>query len=71
MSSDYHPLSFALVYASFFVRKRVGKRFSVISRFSTYEQASDYLRFLLENYPGIYFDIKHVSVSHLDKKSSL
>lgn len=71
MSSDYYQLSFALAYASFYVRKRVGKRFTVISRFPTYEQASDYLRFLLENYPGIYFDIKHVSVSHLDKKSSL
>jgi len=53
------------------VRKRVGKRFTVISRFRTYEQASDYLRFLSEKYPGIYFDIKDVSVSHLDKKSCL
>lgn len=68
MSSDYHQQCFELAYASFFVRKRVGKRFTVISRFSTYEQASDYLRFLLENYPGIHFDIKHVSVSYLDKK---
>ena len=71
MSSDYYQLSFKLAYASFFVRKRVGKRFTVISRFRTYEQASDYLHFLLENYPGIYFDIKHVPFSHLDKKSSL
>lgn len=71
MSSDCCQMCFKLAYASFFVRKRVGKRFTVISRFSTYEQASDYLRFLLENYPGIYFDVKHVSFSHLDKKSSL
>lgn len=71
MISDYHNLNFALACASFFVRKRVGKRFKVISRFPTYEQAFDYLRFLLESYPGIYFDIKHVSFSYLDKKSSL
>lgn len=71
MSSGYCHLSFELAYAPFFVRKRVGKRFTVISRFRTYEQASDYLRFLLKNYPGIYFDIKHVSFSYLDKKSSL
>lgn len=71
MSSDYCQLRFSLAYASFFVRKRVGKRFTVISRFPTFEQASDYLRFLLEHYPGIYFDIKHVSVPYLDKKSSL
>lgn len=70
MSSDYYQ-RFQLAYASFFVRKRVGKRFTVVSRFWTYEQASDCLRFLLEKYPGIYFDIKHVSFSHLDKKSSL
>lgn len=70
MSSDYCHC-FELAYAPFFVRKRVGKRFTVISRFCTYEQASNYLRFLLENYPGIYFDIKHVSFSYLDKKSSL
>lgn len=70
MSSDYYQ-RFELAYTPFFVRKRVGKRFTVISRFRTYEQASDYLRFLLENYPGIYFDIKHVSFPHLDKKSSL
>lgn len=70
MISDYYR-SFELAYAPFFVRKRVGKRFTVVSRFQTYEQASDYLRFLLETYPGIYFDIKDVSFSNLDKKSSL
>lgn len=70
MSSDYYQ-RFELAYASFFVRKRVGKRFKVISRFRTYEQASVCLCFLLEKYPGIYFDIKDVSFSHLDKKSSL
>lgn len=70
MSTDYYQ-RFQLAYAPFFLRKRVGKRFKVISRFRTYEQASDRLRFLLENYPGIYFDIKHVSFPHLDKKSRL
>ena len=70
MSSDYYQ-RFELAYAPFFVRKRVGKRFTVISRFSTYEQALDRLRFLLDKYPGIYFDIHHVSFSHLDKKSRL
>lgn len=70
MSLGYYQ-RFELAYAPFFVRKRVGKRFIVISRFRTYEQASDCLRFLLETYPGIYFDIKDVSFSHLDKKSSL
>lgn len=70
MSSDYYQ-RFELAYAPFFVRKRVGKRFKVISRFRTYEQAIDYLRLLSELYPGIYFDIKDVSVSPLDKKSSL
>lgn len=67
MSSDYYRC-FELAYAPFFVRKRVGKRFTVISRFRTYEQALDSLRFLLEKYPGIYFDIKDVSITHLDKK---
>lgn len=62
---------FELAYAPFFVRKRVGRRFTVISRFRTYERALDYLRFLTEKYPGIYFDIKDVSFSSLDKKSSL
>lgn len=68
MSLGYYD-RFELAYAPFFVRKRVGKRFKVIARFRTYEQASDYVRLLLEQYPGIYFDIKNVSVSHLDKKS--
>lgn len=70
MRSDYYKC-FELAYASFFVRKRVGKRFTVISRFRTHEQASDFLRFMSGEYPGVYFDIKDVSVSHLDKKSSL
>lgn len=70
MSSGYYQ-RFELAYAPFFVRKRVGKRFTVISRFRTYEGALNCLRFLLENYPGIYFDIKDVSFSHLDKKSIL
>lgn len=68
MSSDYYR-RFELAYAPFFVRKRVGKCFKVIARFRTYDQASDYLRLLSVQYPGIYFDIKNVSVSHLDKKS--
>lgn len=67
MSSDYYQ-RFELAYAPFFLRKRVGKRFIVISRFRSYEQAFDSLRFYLEKYPGIYFDIKDVSFSHLDKK---
>lgn len=70
MSSDYYQ-RFELACAPFFVRKRVGKRFKVLRRFRTYEQALDHLRFLLEKYPGVYFDIKDVSFSHLDKKSSL
>lgn len=70
MVSDYYK-RFELAYAPFFVRKRVGKCFKVIRRFRTYEQASDYLRLLIEHYPGIRFDIKDVSVSHLDKKSSI
>lgn len=70
MSTDYYQ-RFELAYASFFVRKRVGRRFKVLRRFRTYEQASNYLRSLTELYPGIYFDIKDVSFSHLDKKSSL
>ena len=70
MSFDcYHR--FKLAYAPFFVRKRVGKCFKVLRRFRTYEQASDYLRFMTALYPGIYFDIKDVSLPHLDKKSSL
>lgn len=70
MSSDFYQC-FELAYAPFFVRKRVGKRFTVVSRFRTYEGALDCLRFLSSKYPGIYFDIKDVSFSHLDKKSSL
>ena len=68
MSLGYYK-RFELAYAPFFVRKRVGKRFKVVARFRTYEQASDYVRLLSEQYPGIYFDIKDVSFSHLDKES--
>lgn len=67
--SSYYYRRFELAYAPFFVRKRVGKCFKVIARFRTYEQASDYFRLLSEQFPGIHFDIKNVSVSHLDKKS--
>lgn len=70
MSFDYYH-RFELAYAPFFVRKRVGKRFKVLRRFRTYEQASEYLRSLAELYPGVYFDIKDVSGSHLDKESGL
>lgn len=70
MSYDHYP-HFNLACAPFFVRKRVGKCFKVLRRFSTYEQALDYYRSLTELYPGIYFDIKDVSFSHLDKESSL
>lgn len=70
MSSGYYH-RFELAYAPFFVRKRIGKCFKVIRRFRTYEQASDYVRLLSELYPGICFDIKDVSVSHLDKESSI
>lgn len=70
MSSDSFN-RFELAHAPFFVRKRVGKCFKVVRRFRTYERALDYLRFLSEKYPGVYFDIKDVSFSHLDKKSSL
>ena len=70
MRLDYYQ-RFELAYAPFFVRKRVGKRFTVISRFRTHEQASDFLRLMSEKYPGVYFDIKDVSVTYLDKKSSL
>lgn len=70
MSSDYYQ-RFELAYAPFFVRKRVGKCFKVIRRFRTNKEASDYVCLLLERYPGIYFDVKDVSVSHLDKKSSI
>lgn len=70
MSSGYYQ-RFELAYASFLVRKRVGKCFKVIRRFRTYEQALDYVRLLVERYPGIYFDIKDVSFSHLDKESGV
>lgn len=70
MSFDYYH-RFELAYAPFFVRKRVGRCFKVLRRFRTREQALDYLRFLTGLYPGIYFDIKDVSFSRLDKKSSL
>lgn len=70
MSFDYYR-RFELAYAPFFVRKRVGKRFKVLRRFRTYEQALDCLRFFTGLYPGVYFDIKDVSFSHLDKESSL
>lgn len=70
MSFDYYH-RFELAYAPFFVRKRVGKCFKVLRRFQTYEQALEHLRFLTELYPGVYFDIKDVSFSSLDKKSSL
>lgn len=62
---------FELAYAPFFVRKRVGKCFKVIRRFRTYKEASDYVCLLVERYPGIHFDIKDVSISNLDKKSSI
>jgi len=70
MSFDYYH-RFELAYAPFFVRKRVGKCFKVLRRFRTREQASDYLRCLTELYPGVYFDIKDVSFSHLDKESGV
>lgn len=62
---------FDLAYAPFFVRKRVGKCFKVIRRFRTYEQALDHVRLLTRLYPGVYFDVKYVSFSYLDKESSL
>lgn len=70
MSSGYYQ-RFELAYAPFFVRKRVGKCFKVIRRFRTYEEASDYVRLLFEQYPGVYFDVKDVSVTYLDKKSRI
>lgn len=70
MSSGYYQ-RFELAYAPFFVRKRVGKRFKVIRRFRSYKEASDYVRLLFEQFPGIFFDVKHVSGSYLDKESSL
>lgn len=70
MSFDYYH-RFELAYARFFVRKRVGKCFKVICRFRKYEQASEYLSFMTESYPGIYFDIKDVSRPNLDQESGL
>lgn len=70
MSSGYYQ-RFELAYAPFFVRKRVGKCFKVVARFRTYEQAADYVRLLSERYLGIYFDIKNVFGSHLDKESRI
>lgn len=70
MSFDsYHR--FELACTRFLVRKRVGKCFKVICRFRTYEQASEYLSFMTELYPGVYFDIKDVFGSYLDKESSI
>lgn len=68
MSFDYYR-RFEHACARFLVRKRVGKCFKVIRRFRTYEQASEYLSFMTELYPGVYFDIKDVFVSYLDKES--
>lgn len=70
MRLDYYH-RFELAYAPFFVRKRVGKRFKVICRFRTYEQASEYLSFMTDLYPGVYFDIKDVCLPHLDKESGV
>ncbi len=70
MSYD-HYYRFNLACAPFFVRKRVGKCFKVLRRFSTYEQALDYLHSLTELYPGVYFDIKNVSFPNLDKESGV
>lgn len=70
MSYDHYP-RFNLACAPFFVRKRVGKSFKVLRRFPTHEQALDYLRFLTAMYPGVYFDIKDVSLPHLDKESGV
>ena len=70
MSFDYYH-RFELAYAPFFVRKRVGKCFRVLRRFRTYQEASDYLRLMTELYPGIYFDIKDVSLPYLDKDSGV
>lgn len=70
MSSDYYR-RFELAYAPFLVRKRVGKCFKVICRFRTYEQASEYLSLMTELYPGVYFDIKDVSLPYLDKESGV
>ena len=70
MSFDYYR-RIELAYARFLVRKRVGKYFKVISRFRTYEKASEYLSFMTHLYPGVYFDIKDVCFPNLDKKSGV
>ena len=70
MSSEYYN-RFDFAYARFLVRKRVGKCFKVICRFRTHEQASEFLSFITDLYPGVYFDIKDVFFSYLDKESSL
>lgn len=70
MSSGYYQ-RFELAYAPFLVRKRVGKCFKVVHRCHTYTEASDCVRLLSKQYPGIYFDIKDVPLSYLDKKSRL
>lgn len=70
MSFDYYH-RFELAYAPFLVRKRVGKFFKVIRRFRTYEQASEFLSFMTGLYPGIFFDIKDVSLPYLDKESGV
>lgn len=70
MSFDYYR-RFELACTRFLVRKRVGKCFKVIGRFRTYEKASELLSFMTGLYPGVYFDIKDVFDSHLDKESSI
>lgn len=70
MSFDYYH-RFELACTRFLVRKRVGKYFKVICRFRTYEQALEYLSFMTDLYPGIYFDIKDVFNPHLDKESGI
>ena len=70
MSYDHYH-RFNLACAPFFVRKRVGKCFKVLRRFRTREEASDFVRLLFEQYPGIYFDVKDVSFTPLDKESSI
>lgn len=67
MSSDYYH-RFELACTRFLVRKRVGKYFKVIRRFRTYEEASEFLSLMTEMFPGVYFDIKDVFGSHLDKE---
>lgn len=53
-------------YAPYLVRKRVGLVFKVIARFRTIDAAEAFLAKCEKEYPGIYFDIKDVSFSHLD-----